>query len=117
MEGYTFIDLDKYCLVLPLSYVNPFEDIETFESDLKRLNKKGKIIIDLLLCNGISPNRCVEIDYDGKKLLMNTMKITSTPPDEIKKETQKFYKENPQYLKEGVLPCAQLYLIKQGIPI
>jgi hypothetical protein len=84
------------------TYINPISYLSIIEEDLSKINFTGKIIFDLLLSNGYSSNRFVEVDVSEAKVNRCSMKvIDSSNLDEfILEKTHDFYKSHP-YLVES----------------
>lgn len=107
------IENEKH-LVVSLSYISPLDDIESLEKELSLKKVKGIIVFELLLCNGIGENRYVKMCYDGVHFDMNSMEISSQIDEDTKKIALNYYRENPIYIDNSILPDAQIFLIKKG---
>lgn len=105
-EGYPFV-------VFSTSYVSPIEGISEIEGELEN-NFRGKVLFDLLLSNGLSSNRFLEADFDGKHFDYTSFKTLLEVNIEVRKELTEFYQKNVEYLKNSVLPNAHQYLIRNG---
>jgi len=95
-----------------------FERLDHHLSDLEQRFKekkyKGKVIIDLLLSNGNSNNRYVEINFNGLEFEIKQAK-TIQPNSELERISITFYKKNPELLDNCTLNHAQQFLVKKGI--
>lgn len=77
-------------------------------------NYIGNVIIDLLLSNGNSTNRFIELYFDGSKFDLSKVK-TIKPTKELELRSIEFYSSNPQLLENSTLNKAQKYLVKRGM--
>lgn len=103
--------------ILTTSYISPFDDIDELQGKLKELGVSGKVIVDLLGCNGTSSNRfflvCVSPDF---KVDMNSLKQLNTKdlPTKYKQYACDWFRKNPDYFCATMLSNAQIFLIKSG---
>ena len=102
-------------LILSTSYISPLDNIFSLQDSLIKLGCKGKIYIDLLLCNGLDDNRYFETDFDGEKIDLRKITICSNIKEEVKSVSRKFYKENNNLLSKSILPKAHCYIIMNGL--
>ncbi len=117
MKAYDIIKFDKdyKYLVFATSYENPIDYLDDIENELKSKMYSGKILFDLLLCNGMSSNRYVEMEFDGENFDLFTSKVLETPSKVIKEYIYGYLKDQPSLVQNSVLPNAQRYLIQNGI--
>ena len=106
MKSITIVEkkvLDSEYVMFPSSYINPMKNISSLELTICDFIKKPCIIlVDLLLCNGNSFNRFLELHFDGKHIDRNTIEIVSLDNDDEKKVNE-FYKRNKKLLFDSVL--------------
>ena len=99
-----------------LVFSNSYVGLESYLSDLAKYfyEKKyvGNIIIDLLLSNGKSKNRYIQIYFDGDDFDLNSAK-TLKANEMLKNKSLNYYAENPELLQNSVLNKSQAYLIKK----
>lgn len=108
------VDYQEYPYVIfSTSYVNPIEDIDDIEEELKPLFK-GKVVFDLLLSNGLTSNRFVEAEFDGTRFNHASFKALKDVNDLIIREATNFYSIHSELLKNGILSNAHQFLIKKG---
>ncbi|MEK5428290.1 type II toxin-antitoxin system RnlB family antitoxin [Cytobacillus sp. FSL R7-0680] len=100
-------------IVFSTSYINPLEEIEDIEKELNS-QFQGKVLFDLLLSNGLTSNRFLEAEFDGRKFQYSSIKPVMNLDDLIKNESIHFYRENHDLLQNSVLPNAHKFLIKRG---
>lgn len=119
MKSYRVIstETEYKLLVLSVSYVSPFDEIEELENDLREMNFKGVVLFDLILCNGVSPNRFIKAYFDGSSFDSNTFGIISNIKDNIKLISSNFYKNNSDLIDKGVLSKQHSFLLKKGVVI
>jgi len=119
MAKYYYIEKlnkEKYpYIIFSKSYISPIEDIESLELDLQKIGAKGKIIFDLLLSNGDSPDRYFEADFDGRHLDRKSFRQVNSISKKVKQISNKYYHNNLNLLKNSVLSKAQKFLIKNKI--
>lgn len=117
MKNYEIQELHNYQMypfvVFSTSYVNPLEDIECIQEELKN-RFKGKVLFDLLLSNGNSSNRYLEAEFNGFQFVPSSFKVLEKVDAFIKEITGMFYQNHPDYLSNSVLPNAHQFLIKRG---
>jgi hypothetical protein len=93
------------------------DELEDLEDELMSKNYVGKVIIDLLICNGIAGNRFIEINFDGFTIDLRFITVVDSIDDEIREISSKFYKSNPTIVDNSILPKAHCYLIKKGVSV
>jgi len=62
-------------VVVCLSYMNPISYLPKIEDDLEKIHFSGKLIFDLLGCNGDSENRFVEANVNCGMVDRKTMRV------------------------------------------
>ncbi len=110
----TSVDVYPY-IVFATSYVNPMDQKAAIEKDLKQLGVKGKILFDLLLSHGNTPDRFFEVFFNGKKISDDSLKSIETTTDKIKSITSDFYYNQQHFVDNSVLSKAQKYLIRKKV--
>lgn len=106
-------DFEYPYVIYSTSYINPIEDLNNIEEDLK-WNFKGKVIFDLLLSNGVSSNRFIEAEFDGDKFNYNSFKSLKDVDTLVVQKSSDFYQRNLSLLKNSVLPKSHQFLIEKG---
>ncbi len=101
-------------IIFSISYLNPMDQKEAIEEDLKKSGAKGKVIFDLLLSHGNNPDRFYEASFDGEKINEDSLKAANSISKTIKKLSGNFYREQNQCLENSVLSKAQKFLLKRG---
>jgi Antitoxin to bacterial toxin RNase LS or RnlA len=88
---------DRVVVVFSTSYINPISYLPTIEEDLGKMASSGKVIFDLLLSNGHSFNRFVEVAVCKGKVDRRSMKVvdSSSLDKNIISKTDDFYKAHP----------------------
>ena len=104
-------------IVFSTCYINPLDEKTDIEKELKRKDVKGKILFDLLLSHGNTPDRFFEAIFDGCEILEDSIKNVAIVSDEIKKLASDFYYKKQEYLENSVLSNAQRFLIKNKTPL
>lgn len=91
-------------LVLSTTYESPLAYISEIEEDLSARAFTGKVLFDLLLCNGnVDDNRFTEATFEGGKIDRSSMKtIDPTELDDfITEVSESFYRANPLLLERN----------------
>lgn len=117
MKAYDIIEIEKEYkyIVFATSYENPIDELDTIENDLRTKNYSGKILFDLLLCNGMNSNRYIEMNFDGEYFDIFSSKVLKTLAKSIEISMYKYLKSKPSLVENSVLPKAQRYLIEEGL--
>ena len=102
---------EKYTAVIySNSYMNPIHDIKKISIDLcQHLNKECVLLFDLLLSNGDNFNRFVEAYFNGKEILLDTIKVIEVNDSHFLDEINTFYKDNYKMLNESVLSARERF--------
>lgn len=121
MKAYNIIetnDKKNYkCLVIATTYVYPldtFEHRKQLENELQERNLQGLVLFDLLLCNGVAPNRFIACDFKENKLNLLDVNVITDVYDKYKEISCRYLRENPTMLERSILPKAQIFLLKNG---
>ncbi len=108
------------CLIIATSYVCPldsFEQKKQLENELQERNLQGSVLFDLLLCNGLAHNRFVAFDFKDNSLDTFNDTVVTNVDDMYKEISCRYFRENPLILEKGILPEAQMFLLKNGYTI
>ena len=113
MKAYDIIEFknDYKYVVLATSYENPMDELENIEDELKAKEYSGRVLFDLLLCNGMNSNRFIEMNFDGNYFDLSSSIIIENPNKFIKEDIHQYLKDKPALLENSVLPEAQRYII------
>ncbi|MBS5934615.1 MAG: type II toxin-antitoxin system RnlB family antitoxin [Clostridiales bacterium] len=117
MSDYELLNINqkyKY-VVIATSYVNPVDELYNIENDLRQQEFIGQVVFDLLLCNGITDNRYIEVYFNGNTFDINQSKILNDIDIETKKIIYSFYISHINMLEYSSLPKAQQFLLKKGV--
>ena len=101
-------------MVFSKSYASPMDEIEELELELKGIGAKGKIIFDLLLSNGDSPDRYFEAEFDGMRLIEDSLKRVDLIPNIIRVASVSFYKKSNHLLENSVLSRQKKFLLRKS---
>lgn len=117
MKAYDIIKFEKdyKYVVVATSYENPIDEIENIEQELNNKKYCGKILFDLLLCNGMNSNRYIEMEFDGDYFDINSSIIVDSPTENIKRAIYEYFSNRPLLIENSVLSRAQRYLMNAGI--
>ena len=86
---------------------------EVIEKDLKQIGIKGKILFDLLLSHGNTPDRFFEASFDGVEINEDSLKSIRSISGKIRKISSDFYHSQQNDLENSVLSKAQKFLVKK----
>jgi hypothetical protein len=94
---------DRVVVIFSTTYVNPISYLPAIEKDLGKMDLSGKIIFDLLLSNGYSFNRFVEVAVCKGKVDRRSMKVVdfSNLDETIISFTDNFYKLHPSLVENN----------------
>jgi hypothetical protein len=117
MSDYKLLSINqKYqYVVVATSYVNPVDELYNIEDELRQQQVNGTILFDLLLCNGISDNRYIEVYFDGDTFDISQYRILNDIDIEAKRIIYSFYLNHINMLEYSNLPNAQRYLLEKGV--
>ena len=115
MKAYDIIEFksDYKYVILATSYENPIDELENIEDELEAKEYSGKVLFDLLLCNGMNSSRFVEIKFNGECFDLSSSITIKNPNNSIKEDIHQYFKDKPALLENSVLPKAQRYIITQ----
>lgn len=94
---------DRVVLIVCTTYENPISYLPVIEESLGSIDFSGRIIFDLLLANGCSPNRFVEADMNMDRIDRRSMRVVDVfELDEIiVSKAHEFYVTNPNLVKNN----------------
>ncbi|MEO5991383.1 MAG: type II toxin-antitoxin system RnlB family antitoxin [Ferruginibacter sp.] len=101
-------------LSISLDYTRLDEYLCDIESDLKRKNFKGKIIFDLLTNNGLK-DRFYQADFDGNKILLESISNISSLDLGIKKVSSNYYLSNFNLIQQSYISNQSKFLIRKEL--
>ncbi|NLD35869.1 MAG: type II toxin-antitoxin system RnlB family antitoxin [Desulfatiglans sp.] len=104
-------------IVFSTCYINPMDQKEDIEKELKKNKVQGKILFDLLLSHGNTPDRFFEAIFDGYEILEDSIKNIVIVPDKIKDIAADFYYIKQEFLENSVLSNTQKFLIRNKTPL
>lgn len=98
--------------VYSTNYLRLDEYLEELTIQLKEKTFKGNVMFDLLLSNGMSTNRFVELVFDGQEFDKKSFKIIKANT-EIINNSFDFYNEHTNLLDNGILTKPQKFQVKK----
>jgi hypothetical protein len=100
---YQIQKVGEIALVFCTGYENPISKLQKIERDLS--NFTGKVIFDLLLCNGNSSNRFAEAQISQGKVNRGSMKIVGRLDldQSTVERIEKFYQGNGKLIEESLI--------------
>ena len=115
MKAYDIIEFksDYKYVVLATSYENPIDELENIEDEIEAKEYSGKVLFDLLLCNGMNSSRFVEIKFNGECFDLSSSITIKNPNNSIKEDIHQYFKDKPALLENSVLPEAQRYIMTE----
>lgn len=99
-------------IIYSVSYISPLEGFGNIEKELKG-KYKGRIIFDLLLCNGNTSDRFISVYFNGSNFNINKIGIIK-PSNVILKRSLRFYNKHLDYVSNSVLTKMQRFCIKKN---
>jgi hypothetical protein len=105
-----------HAISFSLDSTRPEEYYCTLEKSLAKLKVDGEILLDLLACNGQTSRRFFTVEFDGKRLNFQTMRIAKADAIEptLLNQCAAFYAKNIDKLTSTVLSTPALK--KLGLP-
>lgn len=103
----------KQAIVYSTNYLRLDDYINDVAFLLKEKSFKGKVIFDLLLSNGNSFNRFIEMLFNGDAFEIKTTKVINDIDDTIINNSLDFYSSHASYLEDSVLSKSQKFLVKK----
>lgn len=100
-------------IVFATSYVNPMDQKDALEKDLKQMGVRGKFLFDLLLSHGNTPDRFFEAIFNGEEIKEDSLQSIGPMSKRIKKLSLDFYHSQQHYLENSVLSKVQKFLIRK----
>jgi len=100
-------------VIYSVNFDSPMNHICSIENELKEYGSTGEIFFDLLLSNGNTTDRFYSAIFDGNKIVENSIKKITNPPQKIQKKSLLFYHDKQEYLSNSVLNKAQRFLVKK----
>jgi hypothetical protein len=101
------------CIVFSTSYINPMDQKECIERDLRENGIKGKMLFDLLLSHGNTPDRFFEAFFNGQEINEETLKRLASISENIRRLSLDFYKSQRDLVENSVLTRAQKFLVRK----
>lgn len=94
---------DQVVIIFCTTYTNPISYLPSIEEDLGKMNFSGKVIFDLLLSNGYSPNRFIEADINKSKINRRSMRVieSSNLDKLIISKALEFYRSHSQLVERN----------------
>jgi hypothetical protein len=89
-------------IIYSMSFISPIEELEYIANDLKHININGKILFDLLICNGLSFNRYIEVLFNNGKFDKNSFSIIEETKN-MKSRGKMFYLHYTESIMNSVL--------------
>jgi len=90
---------------------------ESIEQDLKKIGIRGKILFDLLLSHGNTPDRFFEVVFNGQEIDEESLRRLASISENIKSLSLKFYNSQQDLVENSVLTKAQKFLVmKKALP-
>lgn len=96
---------DSFVLVLSKSYETPLSYLGYIEEDLNTLEFTGKVLFDLLLCDGNVYNRFAEGYFKDGEIDYSSMRVVDhvEVSDSILHASNSFYKANEDLLERSYI--------------
>lgn len=116
MNNYQIKEINDYkykSIIFSTDYISPIEELDEIEFKLKSCNYLGYIIFDLLMVNGNSENRFMEVYFDGEKFDRNSFKIAKKLSTHINTVSSDFYFNNLAIVEKSRLSNPIKFMIKK----
>lgn len=117
MLNFDYTEIDNIFVIMANSYVSPLNSLDELNSYLEGLGVKGEIYIDLLMSNGFSDNRFFRINFNGKKLELDSLVNVEKVSKEILNKIYAYLQKKPEILQRSILQEEEKLLITEGLLI
>lgn len=103
------------CIVIPIAYTNPLEDIDTLISKLSQEDiHSGNIIFDFIMSSGNTNERYAKVLYDNGFVNGSFEYIQIASDDPIREKCSKYLLKRINEGKATMLSSSQQALLKNG---
>jgi len=103
------------CIVIPIAYTNPLEDIDTLISKLSQEDiHSGDIIFDFIMSSGNTKERYAKVSYDNGFVNGSFKYIQIASDDPIREKCSKYLLKRINEGKATMLSSSQQALLKNG---
>ncbi len=103
------------CIVIPIAYTNPLEDIDTLISKLSQEDiHSGNIIFDFIMSSGNTNERYAKVSYDNGFVNGSFEYIQIASDDPIREKCSKYLLKRINEGKATMLSGSQQALLKNG---
>lgn len=102
-------------IIMATTYYNPLMVLEEIEEEL-RDKSSGKVLFDLLLCNGYSINRFLEAEFSESRFDKCSFKPVSAKviDSNLHDEFEKFYRDHIELIEDSVLSEIDKYWLSRS---
>jgi len=115
VKSYKLLKLEDYgYAIVATSYINPLDDVNTIEQELRENKYSGDVLFDLLLCNGLGQNRYAKIRFNGERFEFSSIKLLVDITESSKNEIFAYMRSHDFHVDASILPTSQKYLLSQG---
>lgn len=114
-KNYTLtFDKNNYATVSSVNYLRMEEYLDEVKEELIELKYDGRVLFDLLLCNGFQKNRFISLDFKNNQFNIKSC-IVVIPDDKLIIERNDFYRKNSDLLENShILSESQSFLLLKG---
>lgn len=113
-KNFTITFDNNQAIVSSMNYLRIEDYMQEVVEELNKMKYEGKVLFDLLLCNGFAQNRFVEIDFNYDGFNIKSAKII-IPTEKMVKERNDHYRKYPKNVKEGhILSKSAAFLLLKG---
>lgn len=102
-------DKSQEYLIIANTYENPINDFLS-EGYVPAI-ENGDVIFDLAIINGMNFNRFISATVRNHRLLVESIKPTSSINDKILGISRNYFQKNRRIVEQSVLPSAVKYLL------
>ena len=113
MKTFEIIMEQSKCIILSTSYINPLSNLDIIEKELKNKKYNGEVFFDLLLSNGKSKNRFIEVTYNFGFDPSSFSELETISPF-ILELSKSFYENNLILIENSILTKVQKFLLTKG---
>ena len=102
-------------IVICKNFYYPTDYLDELNNELSSMKITGRLLMDLLLVNGIGSNRFVECCFNGNNIDLSSIKMIDNVPNDIKLTITQYFYENYFLIENSILSKATKYKFKKKL--
>lgn len=98
----------KIAVITATAEFNPLRHFHQLSKELEALKFNGHVLFDLLSVNGLTYNRFVSAEFDGRSFDRKSLSVESVVDPTLQKEQNYLIKQSPNFLNDSVLTPSEI---------